>query len=64
MEVQLVATDRMIWSGEAEMVIARTLGGGSPASDDSEDSEDDVREVTVSGIGPRWARQDLTSLEL
>ena len=27
MDVQLVAPDRMIWSGEAEMVIARTLVG-------------------------------------
>jgi F-type H+-transporting ATPase subunit epsilon len=27
MDVQLVAPDRMIWSGEAEMVIARTLDG-------------------------------------
>jgi tRNA threonylcarbamoyladenosine biosynthesis protein TsaE len=44
--------------------------GGSANSQGSEDlevlgdSEDDVREVTVSGIGPRWARQDLTSLEI
>jgi F-type H+-transporting ATPase subunit epsilon len=27
MDVQLVAPDRMIWSGEAEMVIARTVVG-------------------------------------
>ena len=27
MEVQLVAPDRMVWSGEAEMVIARTVLG-------------------------------------
>jgi F-type H+-transporting ATPase subunit epsilon len=27
MDVQLVAPDRMIWSGEAEIVIARTLDG-------------------------------------
>jgi F-type H+-transporting ATPase subunit epsilon len=27
MDVQLVAPDRMIWAGEAEMVIARTLDG-------------------------------------
>ena len=27
MQVQLVAPDRMVWSGEAEIVIARTLDG-------------------------------------
>jgi F-type H+-transporting ATPase subunit epsilon len=27
MQVQLVAPDRMVWSGEAEMVIARTVDG-------------------------------------
>src|SRR5579875_3384223 len=27
MEVQLVAPDRMVWSGEAEMVSARTVDG-------------------------------------
>ena len=27
MDVQLVAPDRMIWSGDAEMVIARTVVG-------------------------------------
>ncbi|MBD0736642.1 tRNA (adenosine(37)-N6)-threonylcarbamoyltransferase complex ATPase subunit type 1 TsaE [Streptomyces sp. CBMA29] len=39
-----------------QVVIARTVGG--PADGDG----DDVREVTVTGVGPRWTGQDLTAL--
>lgn len=31
MQVELVSPERILWSGEAEMVIARTLGGGDIA---------------------------------
>ncbi|MET9219262.1 tRNA (adenosine(37)-N6)-threonylcarbamoyltransferase complex ATPase subunit type 1 TsaE [Streptomyces sp. NPDC003300] len=41
-----------------QVVIARTVGG--PADGDGEG--DDVREVTVTGVGPRWTGQDLTAL--
>ncbi|MFJ5609873.1 tRNA (adenosine(37)-N6)-threonylcarbamoyltransferase complex ATPase subunit type 1 TsaE [Streptomyces sp. NPDC093221] len=41
-----------------QVVIARTVG--APADGDGEG--DDVREVTVTGVGPRWTGQDLTAL--
>ena len=31
MQVELVSPERILWSGEAEMVITRTLGGGDIA---------------------------------
>ncbi len=31
MQVELVSPERVLWSGEADMVIARTLGGGDIA---------------------------------
>lgn len=31
MQVELVSPERILWSGEAEMVIARTIGGGDIA---------------------------------
>jgi F-type H+-transporting ATPase subunit epsilon len=31
MQVELVSPERILWSGQAEMVIARTLGGGDIA---------------------------------
>lgn len=31
LQVELVSPDRIVWSGEAEMVIARTVGGGDIA---------------------------------
>jgi len=31
MQVELVSPERILWSGEAEMVICRTLGGGDIA---------------------------------
>ena len=31
MQVELVSPERILWSGEAEMVIARTVGGGDIA---------------------------------
>jgi tRNA threonylcarbamoyladenosine biosynthesis protein TsaE len=37
-----------------QVVIARSIGGGS--------DDHDSREVTVTGIGPRWAGQDLSTL--
>jgi tRNA threonylcarbamoyladenosine biosynthesis protein TsaE len=42
------------------VVIARTVG------EDAEQAEggDDVREVTVTGVGPRWATEDLTALRV
>jgi tRNA threonylcarbamoyladenosine biosynthesis protein TsaE len=42
-----------------QVVITRTLGG--PAATAAPDG-DDVRDVTVTGIGPRWTGQDLTAL--
>lgn len=41
-----------------QVVIARTVG----AAADEDGDGDDVREVTVTGIGPRWTGQDLTPL--
>ena len=60
-----------------QVVISRTIGGphGGPApaaaSDgngtgggaDEAPTAEDVREVTVTGVGPRWAQEDLTALE-
>jgi tRNA threonylcarbamoyladenosine biosynthesis protein TsaE len=55
-----------------QVVIARSAGGEAPAADaagaaveaDADDAleADDVREVTVTGIGPRWAAADLSVL--
>ncbi|MYS22870.1 MULTISPECIES: tRNA (adenosine(37)-N6)-threonylcarbamoyltransferase complex ATPase subunit type 1 TsaE [unclassified Streptomyces] len=42
------------------VVISRTVGAAAgPAG--AEDA-DDVREVTVTGVGPRWAKEDLSPL--
>lgn len=41
-----------------QVVIGRSVGGGP----DEPSGENDVREVTVTGIGPRWAGEDLTGL--
>jgi tRNA threonylcarbamoyladenosine biosynthesis protein TsaE len=60
-----------------QVVISRTIGGPhggpapAPASDgngtgggaDEAPTAEDVREVTVTGVGPRWAQEDLTALE-
>ncbi|MEU6849843.1 tRNA (adenosine(37)-N6)-threonylcarbamoyltransferase complex ATPase subunit type 1 TsaE [Actinacidiphila alni] len=43
-----------------QVVIARTLGGVADAA--AEDGADDVRDVTVTGIGLRWSGQDLSAL--
>ncbi|MFI9099815.1 tRNA (adenosine(37)-N6)-threonylcarbamoyltransferase complex ATPase subunit type 1 TsaE [Streptomyces fildesensis] len=55
-----------------QVVISRTLGEtgqhgtdtgtGTDADIDAESAVDDVREVTVTGIGPRWVNQDLSPL--
>lgn len=58
-----------------QVEISRAVGGAYEAGDGSEgskgsegeaadgdDAGDDVREVTVTGIGPRWAREDLAVL--
>ncbi|WP_405586375.1 tRNA (adenosine(37)-N6)-threonylcarbamoyltransferase complex ATPase subunit type 1 TsaE [Streptomyces sp. NBC_01190] len=37
--------------------ISRTAGPEAPEAEG-----DDVREVTVTGVGPRWAKEDLTAL--
>jgi tRNA threonylcarbamoyladenosine biosynthesis protein TsaE len=39
-----------------QVVIARALGAAA------DEEGDDVREVTVTGVGPRWAGQDLSAL--
>ncbi|SEO17244.1 tRNA threonylcarbamoyladenosine biosynthesis protein TsaE [Actinacidiphila rubida] len=54
-----------------QVVISRTIGGphggasadGGVGAADAAPSADDVREVTVTGVGPRWAQEDLTTLE-
>ncbi|MDX6354341.1 MAG: tRNA threonylcarbamoyladenosine biosynthesis protein TsaE [Streptomyces sp.] len=52
------------------VVISRTVGelagaaGSAGSGGDSGDAEDDVREVTVTGVGPRWAKEDLSSLRV
>jgi tRNA threonylcarbamoyladenosine biosynthesis protein TsaE len=49
------------------VVISRTLGelaGTAGSGGDAGDAEDDVREVTVTGVGPRWAKEDLSSLRV
>ena len=43
-----------------QVVIARTVGWYEPVGTGAD--VDDVREVAITGIGPRWAAQDLTSL--
>jgi tRNA threonylcarbamoyladenosine biosynthesis protein TsaE len=55
-----------------QVVIARSVGGGEPFGGRAEEcggdggegeyGGDDVREVTVTGIGPRWVAEDLTVL--
>ncbi|HEY5834754.1 tRNA (adenosine(37)-N6)-threonylcarbamoyltransferase complex ATPase subunit type 1 TsaE [Streptomyces sp.] len=44
-----------------QVVIARTVGG-DPGRAGGEAGGEDVREVTVTGVGPRWAGEDLTVL--
>lgn len=58
-----------------QVVIGRTLGGAyaeaagdggadadAGAGEDAEGDGDDVREVTVTGVGPRWLGQDFSGL--
>jgi len=49
-----------------QVEIARTVGtrrhGAGGPDGSGADAEDEVRQVTVTGIGPRWACQDLTAL--
>jgi tRNA threonylcarbamoyladenosine biosynthesis protein TsaE len=49
-----------------QVVIGRTLGGAyeQTAGDvaDAAGDGDDVREVTVTGVGPRWLGQDFSGL--
>lgn len=48
------------------VVIARGVGGdamgGPEGAAGTAGGAEDVREVTVTGVGPRWAQQDLTPL--
>lgn len=44
-----------------QVVISRTLGADG-FDENAEAGADDVREVTVTGIGRRWAHQDLSPL--
>jgi len=44
------------------VVIARTAGGASGADAEGGADVDDVRTVTVTGVGTRWAGTDLTVL--
>ncbi|OKH97257.1 tRNA threonylcarbamoyladenosine biosynthesis protein TsaE [Streptomyces sp. CB02923] len=66
-KVEELSEDRL------HVVIERAVGADAPAPDlgggavdgagaDEADEADDVREVTVRGVGPRWAAVDLTVL--
>jgi tRNA threonylcarbamoyladenosine biosynthesis protein TsaE len=46
------------------VAIARTEGGAGGANGDGGDEGDDVRQVTVTGVGPRWAKEDLSTLQV
>ena len=54
-KVEELSEDRL------HVVIERTTGG-TEAADALEAGEDDVRKVTVTGLGARWAGADLTPL--
>jgi tRNA threonylcarbamoyladenosine biosynthesis protein TsaE len=45
---------------------AGARGDGFPGAGDGDDGEDaggdDVRDVTITGIGPRWAQEDFSAL--
>ncbi|MFH8345989.1 tRNA (adenosine(37)-N6)-threonylcarbamoyltransferase complex ATPase subunit type 1 TsaE [Streptomyces sp. NPDC018045] len=56
-KVEELSEDRL------HVVIERAVGADAPAAaDDGAADEDDVREVVVRGVGPRWADADLTVL--
>lgn len=44
------------------VVIQRTVGSDTAVTDTMADDVDDVRDVMVTGVGPRWAGEDLASL--
>nr|WP_238419389.1 tRNA (adenosine(37)-N6)-threonylcarbamoyltransferase complex ATPase subunit type 1 TsaE [Streptomyces taklimakanensis] len=45
------------------VVVERTVGGAAPtAGEAGEPADHDVRTVTVSGVGERWAEEDLDGL--
>jgi len=46
------------------VVISRTVGEIAGVAGPGADPADDVREVTVTGVGPRWAKEDLSSLRV
>ncbi|KUJ70153.1 tRNA threonylcarbamoyladenosine biosynthesis protein TsaE [Streptomyces albus subsp. albus] len=53
-KVEELSDDRL------HVVIARAVGADAVAADDP--GADDVREVTVTGVGPRWSSVDLSAL--
>ncbi|MFD7665480.1 tRNA (adenosine(37)-N6)-threonylcarbamoyltransferase complex ATPase subunit type 1 TsaE [Streptomyces sp. NPDC059788] len=57
-KVEELSEDRL------HLVIERAVGADAPAADAGDEvaDEDDVREVAVRGVGPRWAGADLTVL--
>ncbi|GCD44972.1 tRNA (adenosine(37)-N6)-threonylcarbamoyltransferase complex ATPase subunit type 1 TsaE [Streptomyces paromomycinus] len=57
-KVEELSEDRL------HVVIERAVGADAPAApaEGEAPDEDDVREVTVRGVGPRWADVDLTVL--
>ncbi|MEV5594900.1 tRNA (adenosine(37)-N6)-threonylcarbamoyltransferase complex ATPase subunit type 1 TsaE [Streptomyces sp. NPDC052496] len=57
-KVEELSEDRL------HVVIERAVGADAPAApvDGAAADEDDVREVTVRGVGPRWAAADLSVL--
>ncbi|MGH3324513.1 MAG: tRNA (adenosine(37)-N6)-threonylcarbamoyltransferase complex ATPase subunit type 1 TsaE, partial [Streptomyces sp.] len=44
------------------VVIERAVGGGAEAEDGTAAADEDVRTVTVTGVGARWAGEDLSAL--
>ncbi|MGD3107643.1 tRNA (adenosine(37)-N6)-threonylcarbamoyltransferase complex ATPase subunit type 1 TsaE [Streptomyces sp. YGL11-2] len=59
-KVEELSEDRL------HVVIGRAVGAAAPGEADGhpEDDVDDVREVTVTGVGARWADAGLPELEL
>ncbi|GAA2633599.1 tRNA (adenosine(37)-N6)-threonylcarbamoyltransferase complex ATPase subunit type 1 TsaE [Streptomyces axinellae] len=45
-----------------QVVISRSLGSADGASEDGEGDAGGVRTVTVTGLGARWAEEDLAAL--
>ncbi len=58
-KVEELSDDRL------HVVIGRAVGADAPGGPEGapEDDVDDVREVTVTGLGPRWAGTGLPALE-